>query len=489
MGGFVVDVRHLHNRFERVTLTSAGVRLLAEEGLFLEIADDSIRDKSKADWLAKALVCIQVLWLVLQILDRVVFGLPIALIELHTAIHVACALILYTFWFHKPKDINDPTVIESSRFEGQLAHALVTDHALRETWELIEVSRNQLKSESPKSTSCTEDDCLGIYACQRMEEVCVETRKDEIDLNQPLRNRPDFHPGNDVQIFLQRETAVYDRVLYTSPDDTSSEMRLLRRDTANSISGWSKESSKMADGWSQIYLSSKDILRWNTALQYLLRRGDVHRDHPSSFTARAVNSGESFFLYRHNVGALWYPLSVIWEAEHLLARVHRTIHDLSVPKLGTILVVTVLPSCYAGLHMAAWDFLFPTEAEKVLWRICSALLLTQPLVVLVSSLRVKWLSPILRKPKWLTKTLCGPFRSLIYFVTPTHAEAGCGFWERATFKATYAMGIVLVGCLWVLVPVFLSARVFLVVESFISLRHVPAGVYAPAPWTSYIPHL
>ena len=33
------------------------------------------------------------------------------------------------------------------------------------------------------------------------------------------------------------------------------------------------------------------------------------------------------------------------------------------------------------------------------------------------------------------------------------------------------------------------ARVFIVVESFISLRHVPLGVYIYVRWAKYIPHL
>lgn len=36
---------------------------------------------------------------------------------------------------------------------------------------------------------------------------------------------------------------------------------------------------------------------------------------------------------------------------------------------------------------------------------------------------------------------------------------------------------------------YCAARAFLVVEAFISLRHVPEGVYQVVQWTSYIPHL
>jgi len=38
-------------------------------------------------------------------------------------------------------------------------------------------------------------------------------------------------------------------------------------------------------------------------------------------------------------------------------------------------------------------------------------------------------------------------------------------------------------------PLFLIARVLIVIMAFTSLRSVPAGVYANIPWTQYIPHI
>lgn len=57
MGGFIVDVSHLHNTLSRLTISTKGLAFLAKHGHFVNIPDAAIRDKSKADWLAKALVC------------------------------------------------------------------------------------------------------------------------------------------------------------------------------------------------------------------------------------------------------------------------------------------------------------------------------------------------------------------------------------------------------------------------------------------------
>ncbi|KAI4264979.1 MAG: hypothetical protein L6R38_009732, partial [Xanthoria sp. 2 TBL-2021] len=60
MGGFVTDVKNLHNSFSRLTISPKGIATLAKHGRFSKIPDSTIRDKSKADTLAKGLALIQV---------------------------------------------------------------------------------------------------------------------------------------------------------------------------------------------------------------------------------------------------------------------------------------------------------------------------------------------------------------------------------------------------------------------------------------------
>lgn len=99
MGGFTVDVEKLHNKLSRVTLTPKGVISLAKQGFFLDVSPETISDKSKANIITKALICIQVLWMVIQCLARKAAGYPLALLEIHTMVHVFCALMLYILWW------------------------------------------------------------------------------------------------------------------------------------------------------------------------------------------------------------------------------------------------------------------------------------------------------------------------------------------------------------------------------------------------------
>ena len=68
----------------------------------MKISKQDIEDKSKADGLAKTLVCVQALWFCVQCVSRIAQKLPITLLELNTFAHSLCALSVYILWWHKP---------------------------------------------------------------------------------------------------------------------------------------------------------------------------------------------------------------------------------------------------------------------------------------------------------------------------------------------------------------------------------------------------
>jgi len=92
-------------------LTPQGVDVLATLDLLPDLEDTSIADKTKADSLAKLLVCIQAVWMLVQTIVRKTYGLPVTLLELNTLAHVGCAVLMYALWWPKPKDVNEPQVI------------------------------------------------------------------------------------------------------------------------------------------------------------------------------------------------------------------------------------------------------------------------------------------------------------------------------------------------------------------------------------------
>jgi hypothetical protein len=121
MGGFAVNIEHIHNKLKRATLTKNALILLAEEGHFVTVIPESISDKSKSNLLAKALSCLQILWAAGQAIERKAAGFPITLLEYHTLVHCFCALVMYVLWLRKPYDIQDPTIVPTDDFPDLLA--------------------------------------------------------------------------------------------------------------------------------------------------------------------------------------------------------------------------------------------------------------------------------------------------------------------------------------------------------------------------------
>ncbi|PNP86177.1 hypothetical protein FNYG_00405 [Fusarium nygamai] len=71
---------------------------LASKGHWFKVPEKDIDDKSKAGVFQKALVLIQILWMITQCVCRFVFGLPLTLLEIHTMLHVFFAIIQYCCW-------------------------------------------------------------------------------------------------------------------------------------------------------------------------------------------------------------------------------------------------------------------------------------------------------------------------------------------------------------------------------------------------------
>lgn len=100
IGGLICkDVEKICDRHENYTLTPGAVDVLVRFGKFIAISDDEIADKSKANLFGKILVCVQVTAFGVQCIARLAARFSLTLLELHTAVHVLCALAIYMFWW------------------------------------------------------------------------------------------------------------------------------------------------------------------------------------------------------------------------------------------------------------------------------------------------------------------------------------------------------------------------------------------------------
>ena len=220
-------------------------------------------------------------------------------------------------------------------------------------------------------------------------------------------------------------------------------------------------------GWYnvQLQLSSKDIRRWNliagtisniisqekdgTKDRQPFRHGndegydrisDIFKIHTQDdfLVSRACNYTYQFFL-----------------SNELDIKSAFTSKDL--PEYGPakpLAIAAILSAIYGGTHLSAWNFALPTRVEDIMWKAScfeSIFGIMIPALGYLVHKRVDGIYSVWAMPLALFNML-GFFMGLMFL------------------------------------PLWLCSRFFIVVESFISLRHVPVGVYASVPWADLIPH-
>lgn len=93
-GGFAIDCTPWHGTLlpkdgpKRLTVTARGMEFLSKFGVLPDVPVEDIKDKSKADALAKFLVLLQASWMMIQVIGRLVAKLPVTLLEVNTVAHV-----------------------------------------------------------------------------------------------------------------------------------------------------------------------------------------------------------------------------------------------------------------------------------------------------------------------------------------------------------------------------------------------------------------
>ncbi|PMD13263.1 hypothetical protein NA56DRAFT_738505 [Hyaloscypha hepaticicola] len=128
MGRFAADVEQIYNVTRRTTITPHGIIFLARRGRFCKVNGGHIQDKSKADLLANGLVCVQVLWVAGQAIERKLAGYPMTLLEIHTLVHV-CALLMYGLCFQRLLNVQDQTLVSFEDDQTTLAYMLQTSQS------------------------------------------------------------------------------------------------------------------------------------------------------------------------------------------------------------------------------------------------------------------------------------------------------------------------------------------------------------------------
>ncbi|KAL9009952.1 MAG: hypothetical protein Q9173_005068 [Seirophora scorigena] len=190
-------------------------------------------------------------------------------------------------------------------------------------------------------------------------------------------------------------------------------------------------------------LSPRAYRWWQTPLDF------IDTVNSPSFTSEIILKTEHWPGRSHFVGPA--------------TRVRNDIFGLKYSKLDQLAVGLVWIG-YAGVHLSAWNFEFPTVTELLVWRISS--------LVMAGSMVVFWITG--NRKSYLLLSYIWPSKK-------DHME------KISSERAKISTAQIVLGAVTTLS--YLAARIILIVQVFLAFRKAPRGIFVTVEWTEFLPHV
>ena len=149
------------------------------------------------------------------------------------------------------------------------------------------------------------------------------------------------------------------------------------------------------------------------------------------------------------LGIRWFAMFVSEDSE--IPTFYASTSTRKSEGVAVVFCMSVVGGVFGGIHCVGWYFDFPSSAEAMLWRVSSAVLTG-----------VAFLFPI--------------FFMVVGFLSE--------FINSTSLQEQFPIAVLTITLL-----VYVVSRLLLLVEAFISLRHLTPGMLALVKWTSFIPHI
>jgi len=467
MGGFAFDNSDNAEAYPmpggrtRLTLLPPALVFLAEfrPDLIPDVSQAAIQDKSKSMGITKVVAFWQALWFTLQFVTRLAQGLKVSMLELNTLLHVACALVSYFgFWFNKPLDIMEASPIAvDDRETAELCAAMSL---------LSHIGRPGFRLRRRRGFGFNG----GIAAVSAL--INSPTlASGEVD----LRAAFDYRDGEDAGGMTEQNrglAAIVAPQLDISQLPTECTVRYRRIDPlfrCDWQTRWELQTNydEMAPAAGvSVVVPRPDLRRFHLGLHALVRYDDLLRVAlPSNFLHLDPE------LVAPRAGNLNYDAQLLAFDKYRPYGTSR-VRFLADSPAASIAGFAAASAVYGGAHLLlGWNGPMATTAEVLLWRV-SGVALAAFWAVLVALFAAAAL------PLVLFTIAAGGTRPGQSSIAPT--------WLRYAFPAYLALVLVALGAVLAL---FLLARVYVVVECFVSLWYAPQSVFAQPVWSSYVFHI
>ncbi|KAL9033990.1 MAG: hypothetical protein Q9180_005652 [Flavoplaca navasiana] len=440
MGGLALDIpRELPEWEQFVPNWACGTWFITLDGLIHllhkdqmpSLTEEEIKSKSKANGIAKAFVCAQALWFLTTCVTRLAQRIPISLLELNTFGHAICALFIYLLWWEKPFEVDIPTEVHSQALLDMYALAWINTTGESPLVRLMKSAyRERLQAEwgvpSFSEYAATERDLLTSF--DKSGVATFEAVPDKFCLL--FRRQGGFPRDQDT---VKTSTCQLDLIGHLPSANYIPGEHI--PDTDIELKSTLKVPNTIT-ALPSLNLTKQDINRWKMAKRaaesiQTLQSSDGTRLNGIPFARRCTNTPEALSL-RATAGHFFIigftdPLALGFGAAAMV---------------------------YGGLHALAWFAQFHSPIEQLLWRISC--------VVVIGGIPT-------------TIAVCRLMYSLVF--------------RDKNVVAFLLVSVPRVSVGYLLTSAYVLARLYLVVECFIQLSHLPAGVYDMPEWSSYFPHI
>ena len=407
------------------------------EDQFRDITSEIIGDLSKSDWMGRAFFLVQSGWMIIQTTARYFSNLPITLLELHASLHVAVAALQYIIWWRKPIDM-----------------VVMTPLSLPYTGFKM-----------PK----TED----ITNYQFLDSHCAKLLGPISDTSSQAHNTVTSAPPRGPH--SQGPSSAHDPINQRHPPSQSHPAE----EHHQLLAGGGVGSAKVP------HCREPGIQGWWSGLLEIEDSGQFS-DH--YFTSQSTLGKEG----SKQIAGISIPHNPFHGI--VLAVVHLTLSWQRWPFQAILWFCSSL--IYSFAHLQAWHAHFPTPFEQGAWHwctsfttLCLALLSLAGLVAsLYRFLRLwgcEWREESQKKSEqdsqlesWALR-----FQRRVQLVL---ADIYCSNFILGLYR--HSVRAVGVGIAIGVIP-WLLARLYISLESVISIRSVPKGTYDTVKWTTFIPHI
>jgi hypothetical protein len=515
-GGFAVDSSSF-SPHSRLTFTSEGIVLLAQLGLLPNETPETVNDKSKADYVAKALVCIQATWFFVQCIGRLAQKLPLTLLELHVLAHVLCALVMYVLWIRKPYDVASPILCRDERVVDLAALFGLHVKSVCSTilLEFLPCHRTGLIFEQKsrfQSWACAHWDTINLAQVQTAH------------ANSKLAASHKHYTKIVLEAFEYKSSALSMNNSMPVPSRTPNELEvshLLRANRALAFlksrnihlmythsfpsppigtptsSSYSAEESLQSghEEHGEHARTSEDAASGRVRyVEFTSANGTTLRpeapSHAITFDKPYVVAQRSNM--RVDGGRFWDDQ---WLDPPEGGNGGRQLKEQKANMYGILALFTLSP-IYGALHLAAWSSLFPTTLELWMWRASGIVMVVTPMATAILFMSFDLARPVRLKferhgaERIEQKNAAETGSSM----EETKSKTSMSFYALlACYRIVSFVEVTVVGVSglimafgWLLYP---FARLYVLGEAFAQLRYVEKDVYRTVEWSSFIPHV